>query len=164
MYSFLQKTDLYMDCHSTVLHSLYNVRLYSSLCTLHSPGSTQSLYNVQFSKIDRLKEQCHEIFCFMFFSWIMFPQAPKNSIRVYLNFVENSRKYSQVKVRHRYRWCFWYRWQIMGTISDWRHLKVNLKEKYLCVNSTTQRFFKIFFGGIFIFFFVLYEKKGVLKK
>jgi hypothetical protein len=52
----------------------------------------------------------------------------------------------------------------MGTISDWRHLKVNLKEKYLCVNSTTQRFFKIFFGGIFIFFFVLYEKKGCSKK
>jgi hypothetical protein len=31
-------------------------------------------------------------------------------------------------------------WQIIGTISDSLHLKVNLKEKtYLCVNSTTQR-------------------------
>ncbi len=36
--------------------------------------------------------------------------------------------------------CFWHRWQIIGTISDWLHLTVNLKEKnYLYVNSTTQR-------------------------
>jgi hypothetical protein len=32
------------------------------------------------------------------------------------------------------------RWQIMGTISDYYNLKVNLKVKiYLYVNSTTQR-------------------------
>ncbi len=132
-----------------------------------------------------LKGQCHEIFCFRFFSWITFPQAPENNIRVISNFFENSRRYSQVKVHHRcqrHRWqchwhrdtggkfatgindtggkfchqfrlccwhhwqichrCqrFWHRWQIMGTISGCRHLKVNLKAKiYIYVNSTTKR-------------------------
>ncbi len=33
-----------------------------------------------------LKGQCHEIFCFRFFSWITFPQAPENNIRVISNF------------------------------------------------------------------------------
>ncbi len=34
----------------------------------------------------------------------------------------------------------WHRWQIMGTISGCKHLKVNLKAKiYIYVNSTTQR-------------------------
>jgi hypothetical protein len=37
--------------------------------------------------------------------------------------------------------CQRHRWQIMGTISGCRHLKVNLKaEIYIYVNSTTQRF------------------------
>ncbi len=36
--------------------------------------------------------------------------------------------------------CRWHRWQIIGTISGCRHLKVNLKTKiYIYVNSTTQR-------------------------
>ncbi len=33
-----------------------------------------------------LKGQCHEIFCFRFFSWITFPQAPENNSRVIYNF------------------------------------------------------------------------------
>ncbi len=33
-----------------------------------------------------LKGQCHEIFCFRFFSWITFPQAPDNNTRVISNF------------------------------------------------------------------------------
>ncbi len=33
-----------------------------------------------------LKGQCHEIFFFRFFSWIIFPQAPENNIRVNSNF------------------------------------------------------------------------------
>ncbi len=164
-----------------------------------------------------LKGQCHEIFCFRFFSWITFPQAPENNIRIVSNFFANSRRYSLVKVHHRcqrhrwqicrrcrwHRWqiaagindtggkfatgindtggefatgindtggkfchqfplCCWHRWQIchrcqryqrqicrrcqrrrwqiMGTISGCRHLKVNLKAKmYIYVNSTTQR-------------------------
>ncbi len=36
--------------------------------------------------------------------------------------------------------CRWHLWQIMGTISGYRHLKVHLKAKiYIYVNSTTQR-------------------------
>ncbi len=111
-----------------------------------------------------LKGQCHEIFCFRLFAWITFHQAPENDIRVISNFVENSRRYSQVKV-HRGKFaagindtsgklppvstssacvvgrrCRWYRWQIMGTISGCRHLTVNLKAKiYIYVKSTTQR-------------------------
>ncbi len=39
--------------------------------------------------------------------------------------------------RQRHR-CCWHRWQLMGTISGCRHLKVNLKAKiYIYVNSTT---------------------------
>jgi hypothetical protein len=33
-----------------------------------------------------LKGQCHEIFCFLFFSWISFPPAPEYHIRTVLNF------------------------------------------------------------------------------
>ncbi len=56
-----------------------------------------------------LKEQCHEIFCFWFFSWISFPQASDYTIRAVLNFFENSRRYSQLKVWHRYQR---HRWQM----------------------------------------------------
>ncbi len=77
------------------------------------------------------------LFFFRFFSWITFPQAPDNNIRIILIFFENSRRYSQLKVHHR---CQRHRWQIMGTISGCRHLKVNLKAKiYMYVSSTTQR-------------------------
>ncbi len=48
-----------------------------------------------------LKGQCHEIFCFWFFSWISFPPAPEYPIRTVSNCFENSRRYSQVKVHHR---------------------------------------------------------------
>ncbi len=62
-----------------------------------------------------LKGQCHEIFCFRFFSWIIFPQAPDFNIRIILNFFENSRRYSQVKVHYR---CQRHRWQIAAGIND----------------------------------------------
>jgi hypothetical protein len=83
-----------------------------------------------------LKGQCHEIFGFWFFSWISFPKAPEYFIRAVLNFFENSRRYSQLKVDHRYqrhrlqncrryqrhRWqiCHWYqrhRQQILPPVS-----------------------------------------------
>ncbi len=35
-----------------------------------------------------LKGQCHEIFCFWFFSWISFPLAPEYSIKTISNFFE----------------------------------------------------------------------------
>ncbi len=51
------------------------------------------------------------------------PPIPWNNIRVISNFE-----------------CCWYRWQIMGKISDYWHLKVNFKEKnYLYFYSPTQR-------------------------
>ncbi len=73
-----------------------------------------------------LKGKCHEIFCFRFFSWITFPQAPDNNIRIISNFFENSRRYSQVKVHHRCQWhvwqichrCQWHVWQIAAGIND----------------------------------------------
>ncbi len=56
-----------------------------------------------------LKGQCHEIFCFWFFSLISFPPAPEYCIKTVSNFFENSRRYSQLKVCHR---CRWHRWQM----------------------------------------------------
>ncbi len=45
----------------------------------------------------------------VFFSWISFPPVPEYPIRTVLNFFENSRRYSQLKVDHR---CRWDRWQM----------------------------------------------------
>ena len=72
-----------------------------------------------------LKGQCHEIFCFWFFSWISFPPAPEYHIRTVLNFFENSQRYSQAKVHHRYQRHWWqichryqrHRWQILPPFS-----------------------------------------------
>ncbi len=50
-----------------------------------------------------LKGQCHEIFCFWFFSRISFPQAPEYTVRTVSSFFENSRRYSQLKADHRYQ-------------------------------------------------------------
>ncbi len=62
--------------------------------------------------VDDLKGQCHEIFCFWFFSWISFPQASDYTIRVVTNFFVNSLRYSQLKVCHR---CHRHRWQMEKT-------------------------------------------------
>ncbi len=56
-----------------------------------------------------LKGQCHENFCFWFFSRISFPPAPEYSIKTVSNFFENSQRYSQLKVCHL---CRWHRWQM----------------------------------------------------
>jgi hypothetical protein len=54
----------------------------------------------------------------------------------------------QVKVHHRYQWHLW---QIMGTLSDCWHLKVNLKKKmHLHVDSTNQRCSKFFLNKLLI--------------
>ncbi len=71
------------------------------------------------------KGQCHEIFCFLFFSWISFTPTPEYHIRTVLIFFENSRRYSQAKVHHRYQRhrrhiCHRYqrhRWQILPSFS-----------------------------------------------
>ncbi len=127
-------------------YSLYNIKM---------NVSAESNYRYELP----LKGQCHEIFCFWFFSWISFPQAPEYTIRAVSNFFKNSRRYSQLKVDHRYQWhrwqichwcqryrrqifrrCQWHRGQTMRLISGWGYLKVNLKAKiYKYVNSTIQR-------------------------
>ena len=61
------------------------------------------------SVLQHLKGQCHKIFCFRFFSYITFPQAPDNNIRIISNFFENFRRYSQVKVHHQYQRHRWQR-------------------------------------------------------
>ncbi len=48
-----------------------------------------SIFAFQFT----LKGQCHEIFCFWFFSWITFPQAPEYTIRAVSNFF---RKFAEI--------------------------------------------------------------------
>ncbi len=76
----------------------------------------QQVYLLQLTPVwVRLKGECHEIFCFRYFAWITFPQAPENYKRVISNFFENSRRYSKVKVHHR---CQWHRWQIAAGIKD----------------------------------------------
>jgi hypothetical protein len=50
-----------------------------------------------------LKGQYHVIFCFWFFSRISISPAPDNTIRVVSNFFENSQRYSQLQVCHRYQ-------------------------------------------------------------
>jgi hypothetical protein len=62
-----------------------------------------------------LKGQCHEIFCFWFFSLISFPG-------------------------HRWQICHRCKRQTMRLISGWGYLTLNLKAKiYIYVNSTIQR-------------------------
>jgi hypothetical protein len=126
-----------------------------------------------------LKGQCHKIFCSRFFFMNHIPPSP--SFRVCF---KNSQRYSQVKLLHRYQHKVAnlrgindtgskfatdaasvvtgvnytsgkrHQWQLMGTISDCLHLKVNMKKKvYLYVNSTIQRctnkIFKTFLIGDF---------------
>ncbi len=96
-------------------------------------------------------EAAKGIFCFRFFSWIIFPQAPEYNNRVIWNFFKTLRRYSQVKVHQRYPR---HRWQILPQVplvllipvansgNNIRLLttKRELKGKiYLYVNSTTQR-------------------------
>ncbi len=94
------------------------------------------------------QKQRHEIFRFRFFSWIIYPQAPENNIRVISNFC---RKFAEIFTSK----CAplvsttkaanlppvsLHQWQIMETILDWWHLTGNLKEKiHLYVNSPNQR-------------------------
>ena len=88
-------------------------------------------------KVCFLKGTVSRDFLLLVFFMNQFPPAPEYSIKTVSNFFENSRRYSQVNVHHRYQR---HRRQIMGTISGCRQLKVNLKAKiYTYVSSTTQR-------------------------
>ncbi len=66
------------------------------------PGSHIRIFFIQYSESasKNLKGQFHKIICFWFFSWVKFP--PEYPIRTVSNFFENSRRYSLVKVHHRY--------------------------------------------------------------
>jgi len=48
----------------------------------HESCSRVFLIHSQSFHFFHLKGQCHKIFCFRFFSWITFPQAPDNNIRI----------------------------------------------------------------------------------
>ncbi len=50
------------------------------------------LYNVFKKFFNRLKGQCHEIFCFRFFSWIIFPQAPEITLGSFWIFLKIRRE------------------------------------------------------------------------
>ncbi len=94
------------------------------------------------------ENQCHEIFRFRFFSWIIYPQAPENNIRVISNFC---RKFQEIFTSKgaplvsttkaaNLPPVSWHQWQIMETILDWWHLTGNSKEKInLYVNSPNPR-------------------------
>ncbi len=86
----------------TVVHVKLRSIFSTELLLLHGPKLIKWCVTIP------LKGQCHEIFCFWFFSWISFPPAPEYPIRTVSNFFENSRRYSQVKVHHRYQR---HRWQ-----------------------------------------------------
>ncbi len=80
-------------------------------------------------------------FRLLFFSWASFPPAPEYPIRTISIFFANSRRYSQVKLHHRYKWHRWqichrcqqHPWQNMETISGCRLLRVNLKAKIIYI-------------------------------
>ncbi len=76
-----------------------------------------------------LKRQCHKIFCFRFFSWIIIPQAPENNTRVISNFF---RKFAEIFASQgappvSTKW-----WQICHRCQQHR------EKIYLYANSTTQ--------------------------
>jgi hypothetical protein len=50
-----------------------------------------------------VKKAVSRNFCFSFFSWLIFPQAPENNNKVILNVFKKSQRQSQVKVHHRYQ-------------------------------------------------------------
>ncbi len=122
-----------------------------------------------------LKGQCHKIFCFRFFSWIIFPQASKNtvtlgSLQIFLKIlgqvappvsttpVANLPPASPIlmakvpttpaeKFCPWYCLCRWYWWKIMGTMSDCLHSKANLKKLIYMLTQT--KYLKLLWLKIF---------------
>ncbi len=97
---------------------------------------------------NHLKGQSHEVFCFRFFmNHHSTPRITWGSFKIFSKILGDICKWRSTtsidnsgKFCLRYPWCCWYRWQILGTISNCWHLKVILKEKmYLYDISTTQR-------------------------
>ncbi len=102
---------------------------------------------------NRLKGQCHEIFCFRFFQESHSPKPliiTIGSFRIFSKIRRDIRKSRCTtgvndtgdkfatgindtggKFCHQFSLCCWHRWQIIGTISGCRHLKVNLRQKFI---------------------------------
>ncbi len=126
------------------------------------------------------KGQSHEIFCFSFFSWIIFIQAPENNIRIIVNFFTNILKsrcttgindtlvnlppilmVSLIPVVI-----------ILGTISECLHLKMNLKKNVsilltLLPKGVQNKIFKLFWLKIFYWRYTFsceYLREFYLKK
>ncbi len=72
-------------------------------CVVYEEWTLRLIISQYINLRNPFKGQCHEIFCFWFFSWISFPPAPEYPNRTFSNFFENSRRYSQVKVHRRYQ-------------------------------------------------------------
>ncbi len=83
-------------------------------------------------------------FLLLVFSWISFPQAPEYTIRAVSKFFENSRRYSQLKVDHRYQR---HRWQIYHRCQRHRRQKFIYMLTLLSKGVPFLKFFwlKIFF-------------------
>jgi hypothetical protein len=80
--------------------------------------SAKSSANPKSAKFAVVKGQCHEIFASGFFhESVSLPQAPEYTIgRAVSNFFENSRRYLQLKVDHRYQRHQRHRWQILPPV------------------------------------------------
>ncbi len=77
-------------------------------CLFHQLERSKRSEVCLFHKFDRLKGGeldlkgvWHEIFDFMFFSWISVLQAPRYSIGAILNFFKNSQRYLRIILYHR---------------------------------------------------------------
>ncbi len=113
--------------------------------------SSESWWPRESSLLLFLKGQCHEIFCFWLFSWIIFSPAPEYPIRT-VSEIFASQGAPPVSTTPtgvndtgdkigagindtgctfclQFCLCCWYRWQIMGTISGCWDLQVKLKAK-----------------------------------
>ncbi len=101
--------DPYWECGSGSRSMETDINLQVNLVFTFQKSLSTFVGTYVFYLIISLKGQCHEIFCFCFFSWISFPPAPEYTIKTVSNFFENSRRCSQLKVC---LWCRWHRWQM----------------------------------------------------
>ncbi len=102
------------SCRFSALFGRYAVSwmVRSCNCNPHRVFRETAVEGILLMHLLNLKGQCHEIFCFWFFSRISFSQVSDYTIRVISNFFENSRRYSQLKVCLR---CQRHRWQMEKT-------------------------------------------------
>ncbi len=73
-------------------------------------------YSLNISCFQHLKRKLTRFFASCFFFMNQFPPAPEYPPRTISNFFENSRRYSQVKVHHRYQRHRQHRQQILSLV------------------------------------------------